>query len=416
MEQEARIPVCRNWRTGVVCGGILSLEAMLPVCLLPLCWREGAYGAGLFMLAIGFALVGFAFCLILRSLARLRITRKGMTLTILGRRCREIPAEKLCFAWRAETWNGKNYFDILGISSVPQGELIRRREAQLRKGIFTRDELKFRKRAADWKKTFLKEYLKKAARHPFSRLFGEEVLVLEGDILCGKEKLLKQYYPRVKWYNFCSRLAEASAQDRRPDHFLRGRTGKGDSGALALFVFVMFFPLLALLFVDTARSAVLVVSALLLTIALLLRPVLRLEEEELVPREDGIHIYRKQQQAGVFPAAKIRTVGVVFSVDSSSYVPYLVVTPRTPEELAAAQRARMEKRAGCQDALAALMQLPDWETLLALQELSRQVFWTEYRNQETLVMAYAPERMGTLRNMYPNAVFLDGAFPGADAE
>lgn len=362
----------------------------------------------LLLLPAAMALGVYLFC---RGRFWLHLTPDRVALYRHGRKQWEMPGEAIHFFWKsAPIPEGSGQFYSFGISFLKPETLTQRREAQLQKGRFSRDELKFRKRAPGWEMLFQREYLRRNQNRFPSAQRQPELLALGGNGNSWILRRLMALYPQVPLLDYREKYADYQyPQDRRPDRFCRGCQNKSESTlAVCAFAFLML-PLAAiLLFIDGGPHwpVVPACAAILLGIYLLFRAEEAGELEELEPRPEGIRIYRKNKPAVLFPAHQIRTVAFAVIQEGHNFTSrQLVISPQSVEALARAERERTQKFPFFRRLPAGKPLLAETEDL-ALRRLRWQCTFGTYRSKKIFFLHYAPERLETLRKMYPQAEFI----------
>jgi len=203
---------------------------------------------------------------------------QNIEIFLFGRMIRQIPASQIKLICAV----GNEMRHNLCVSTLEVEELAHRREEKLEKGVFSRQDLPFRKRRAGWQERFAKEYLLKPKWRDCRVRTEDPIIWLNIDIV--SILYLRNRYPYVPYLNLTDGVAE------------RYCPGEPD------------------LLLGTLNSRV-------------------------APDLDGLHILKKKQQIGFVPAEEIKAV---FRIDSfysrgrytSLNIPYLIVSTLPVEEVA----------------------------------------------------------------------------------
>lgn len=248
---------------------------------------------------------------------------------------------------------GKDWYRNLCLSLLPVEELARRQEEILKKGVFTKTELPFRKRKARWQEQFAGEYLRRPKL--LDCRFWKDSPVLWLYFVPTAVVYLKEQYPHIPYVNVLESTNE--------------KYGYMDCD---------FMP-------NTFNLRVGIES-------------------------DGIHIRKGMQERRFLPAESIKTVARVdaFTVRTRENIGhriYLMVSTLSVEELA--KRGKRVRNGSWRISL--ITGLPYEEELFATEYLEYKA-WIEcwnYKNKELVSMFYKPQNEQKLRQMYPHAQWLD---------
>lgn len=360
----------------------------------------------LLLLPVILACLAVAVPLILQSFSRIHLVPEGIAVTLAGRTLRRLPVENIRYFFGVE-WYYKERFRQLGVSTLSPEEITALREARLKKSVFTRDEVKFRRRRPDWQREFRQEYLLRLARRSWLPRRNANILWLglEPDTVA----LLRDMYPQVPWEYLVKREEwemHASVRDKDPAAFPRepGENPEGNSAVLwiSLSILVLAAGLLwrqgelgmALFFVAGMTMLGLLVAWLIRGWSDMIR--LSPEKIEITRRKKRIwsHTGEEIQFFAKADNPMARTRGTADSC--------LVISAETVAELALRQTDSEPAVYA-----AASRRLPGWENR-ALARYVGQMWRKSLRGDLPIqIIHWTPEREKTLRELYPQAIWLD---------
>lgn len=333
----------------------------------------------------------------------------GVTLTFFGKKRILLAADKIKLFSVASWVHRGARICTLAISSYSQEELTRLHEERLRRNVFSRGELPFIKRTVGWELQFAREYLLRRARWSdcFSRKQDILWICWDTEIMA----LLRQHYPQVPWLMAVNtdEKAQRDWKDEDPLLFPRGRREEKTQAMLAvMFVVMLAAFLLLVVAAPDSLTAFLVAFSVLLLLTGLLFWLCRREWDTVRLSPEGIYITDWRKKAAMVPAEEIRTVicGKEYGITGSAY---LAITDLTPEELTALELERMSRTKKGRLQRDAFSQLPDWKTRFAARYCNRTVENWGWNARHLVVMLHNAEREKTLRELYPNAQWLNAA-------
>lgn len=170
--------------------------------------------AGIFVLFVcAFLLFRTGWCMFMNNYRSLKITPD--TIQLFRWKTNNVlldTQEVRLFATVQWLYNARVYSCIV-LCRYSQEELTQLREQQLQKGVFTRGELPFRKRVAQWQVQFAKEYIAR------QRFFWQVRSPRKKDIIwipreTETEILLRQNYPHIPWLQIDNLTFDAYPQPR----------------------------------------------------------------------------------------------------------------------------------------------------------------------------------------------------------
>ena len=248
---------------------------------------------------------------------------------------------------------GKMGYRNLCLSLLSVEELACCREEILKKGVFTKTELPFRKRKAGWQEEFAGEYLQQPKLRDCK--FWKDSPAIWLSFAPAAVIYLKAQYPHIPYVNVFECINEKYGYmdcDVMPNSFN-----------------------------------------------------LRMDIES-----DGIHIRNRKAEYRFVPSESIKTIARVdeFTFRSKGNIGhsiFLMASTLTVEEMA--NRGKLLRNRNWKQSLIA--GLPYEEGLWATEYLERKL-WLEcgnYKNEEWIPMFYKPQNEQKLRQMYPHARWLD---------
>lgn len=381
-----------------VCGVFLLLEGMIPGLAAVPAWRESVAAAGI-LLSLGVAFVAVGVWFFRQAAINVEAGQLGVMIHRGKRRLLEIPRNRLhIYTMGAES----GMPPTVCLCSLSIEELAELRESQLKRGMLTRNELVFRKRVAGWQKIFAREYLRKECKRGV-RLFRPQGIAWVAGSL-EAVSLLKYYYPHCPWEALRNEsVPKRHDEGGEEDTFPRGM--QQESAALMIvLLFTLLLPFVVLLWIfDSAAGWFLAVLSA--ATAILLYVLMRREREVVRLTSDGIRIEGKENY--LIPANSVKTIGKIATLEKIFVRYTLVVSEHTVPELRKEQEKRLQHTKSGREKMAAFSCLPNWKECCALRYLARKVALREYFAKDLLVVAYSPRREKRLREMYPEAQWIE---------
>lgn len=343
---------------------------------------------------------------LMELMKKVHLVPQGIAVTMRGKTIAQYPVEEIGMFFAVEWWE-KGWVRILGISRQTPEEITGMRERQLQRGVFTRDELKFRKRDPNWQRTFRQEYLLKRGRLAWLMPWKKDILWLE--LTPDNIAMLRYWYPEIPWEYLRRKDDEIGAihawEDSNPMVFSRARNAapKNEKISMAVFAAAMIVLVLLTAFVDDLQLLSLLVVEFGLIFGILIYAG-RGDSDMFYLSQTGIRIKRGAKEHAAFFAQDIRTFlkyeggGVVGEFGGKS----ILVSTMTTAELA--QQWAMTDGSGLS---AATKEIPGW--------LERQLFWfcakrgrkARENNSACQSLSWNSGREQTLRKLYPDAVWID---------
>lgn len=361
---------------------------------------------GLFMIppAAFFLMLGGA--QLLQLVEKVHLVPQGIAVTLWGRTLVLYPIEEIGMFFAAEWWE-KGWVRVLGVSTHTPEEITQLREMQLQKGIFTRDELKFRKRVSDWQQLFRQEYLLKRARLAWVTLWKQDILWL--GLTPDNLAMLRYFYPEVSW-EYLRRKEDRIGnvldwKDRDSVVFprARGSEPKTQQATMICFAIFMIPMLIAALFIDGLEMLSMLVVEFGLILGILLS-LSRGDSDMFHLSAAGIRIMRGKEEHAAMFAEEIRTIlkceggGVVGEFGGLS----MVISTVTAEELI--RRSLVSAQPLCGELSG---EIPGWEKRALIRICTQLVTKAKSKNADCQVMSWNSQREQSLRELYPNAEWID---------
>lgn len=326
--------------------GIACLLAM-SLALLGDLMKLSDNAVGVIMFLIVFGLLGALGMMVAMPLyCYMSAGEQNIEIFLFGRMIRQIPASQIKLICAV----GNEMRHNLCVSTLEVEELARRREEALKKGVFTKDELPFRKRRAGWQERFAKEYLLKPKWRDCRVRTEDPIIWLNIDIV--SILYLRNRYPYVPYLN----LTEGSNFQYCP--------GEPD------------------LLLESFNSRVVLDS-------------------------EGMHVLKRKQEVRLVPAEEIKAV---FRIDSfysrgrytTLCISYLVVSTLPVEEVARRiENVRIKKWR--KPLIAAL---PQAQEVGASAYLEQAILYGSVKGK-MYPMYYTRNNERKLRQSFPNAQWVD---------
>lgn len=178
----------------------------------------------LFMIPLALVFLLLGGFQLLHLVKKVHLVPQGIAVTLWGRTLVRYPIEEIGMFFAVEWWE-KGWVRHLGISTQTPEQFTQIREKELQKGVFTRDELKFRKRVPYWQQIFRQEYLLKRAKMAWAIPWKWDILWL--DLTPDTLATLRHFYPQVPWEYLRRKgdqLHVSEWKDKETMVFSRGRS------------------------------------------------------------------------------------------------------------------------------------------------------------------------------------------------
>lgn len=365
---------------------------------------ERVLSVAMILLALFFLTLGGSHLLQLAK--KVHLVSQGIAVTLWGRTLVRYPIEEIGMFFAIEWWE-KGWVRLMGVGIHTPEEIALLREKQLQKGVFTRDELKFRKRVPDWQRIFRQEYLLKRGKSAWMMPWKQDILWLAFNP--DNAALLRYLYPQVPWEYLRRRddwIADRYAwKDRDPVVFprARGSEPKTQQATMICFAIFMIPMLIAALFIDGLEMLSMLVVEFGLILGILLS-LSRGDSDMFHLSAAGIRILRGKQEYAAMFAGEIRTIlkceggGIVGEFGGLS----MVVSTVTAEELI--QRSLVSAQPLCGELSG---EIPGWEKRALIRLCTQLVTKAKSKNADCQVMSWNSQREQSLRELYPNAEWID---------
>lgn len=128
------------------------------------------------------------------------VTKASVTVCVFGIPVKRMDPSRLKLICAVS--NGHD--PVLCLSQYSEAELADLQEKRLLKGLFTRHEVPFRKRTADWRRTFAREYLNWLLWHPLKSVSSPKFLFLNMDQ--AAPALIRELFPMVSSRNYLEKV------------------------------------------------------------------------------------------------------------------------------------------------------------------------------------------------------------------
>ena len=372
----------------------------------------------LFISGIALALLFLGLKCLVKSQVRVHLVPEGIALSVFGRTFRTYPAEELrlaCFVDKG-TYQESNVFLCVSCHDIEALALLRKQTLQ--KNFYTRTNIPFRQRKNDWQRTFAREFLRQQTRILPWAIPEKGVFYMVATQ--ERKALIEQMYPQLPWEDL-TRLPEHYYQappvpngmkpgvPETPDHFLQCHRHVEDLPMAAMAY--IFGPCCFLLFLGIGfleGTAGLVISAL--SVAWLfgsLLSLIPLSSKWVSAREDGLHLQLGKWETRFLPAGEIRTIYCFDYKVKGGVCRYMAVTSLTPEKITAQQEAHMARSRRKRESLSAYSLTQSWPQAAQCRYLTRRMLLFGLLDQEVFILAHAPEREAWLKDLYPQADWID---------
>lgn len=376
-------------------------------------WESGLWGLVVALVAapVGVLYIRFGFSCLLWAAGRLHLTPERLCLRLFGREISSIPAGELGGLYvvqirtRYSVYNG-GYARNLGISGYSPSGLAQLREEQLKKGIFSRHNLPFRKSQADWQIKFAEEYLLRQCKWNQYLMIPRQILWLpwSEDLLA----LLLQMYPQTPVETVSEKIYYSMHEkwkDAQATRFCRGYEKK-PGVPMAWVVFVLIFCLWPVVCIPLAPeiwpvAAIYAVFMTALFGGVMLIELPGVDELHLLP--EGIRIRRGRREV-LLPKSDLQAV---IQCPDTSPRWGIRICCISREECVRRQVLWLQKSKNGRLWLQALQQLPDCDQRLLVGYCSR-FFWNLGKKLAPVQrIAYTAQRAETLRQMYPEVLWIE---------
>ena len=354
--------------------------------------------------------------MVLTASMRLHLVPEGAAVSLFGRTLARYPAERLTvIRWDADQLNGprRNCFVL---STLSMEALAAIRERKLRSSVISRDGVDYQKLRRDWQEAFAIEQLRKMTR--LGELFPLRRGVLWLQDHPETAALLKLAYPDARWHDLrrgpekCYELSTETPRKRAdtPQSFRRCHEGAVESVGVYLMLAVSLAPTLMLLLLAMVLAAL---SDMLTLIGSILSMVWLFGSlgvmglcfygsERVSLEEGGIRLRPRAFRERLIPAGELKSAFLIRMQTKGGTLDYLVLSSRTPGELAQMEEARMSKTQWGREDLSALGLLEGWPGLAVRRLLMRRAGLWGYDDPLVLLVAHTDNREQWLRERYPH--------------
>ena len=356
-----------------------------------------------------FILLGLG-CLI-SALARMHLVPEGIAWALGKYALRQIPREEVkCFCIAAQ-YSKHGLVYRLGISCKDIADLARLRENQLLRNPYMRTTVPRIKASPGWQQKFAGEYIKKKAVWNLIGILGRHIIwnAYSPEL----QALLKMEYPEVETHIFLERYTPYGTKwvDRDPRRFCRGRAKETDKfGVTFLCMAIMVSPLLLILCVGETLLAALPLMLCFGLIIGLSWYFSRGEYDVVHLSEDSIRIMRGKREYSHISREQIRRIIHVNNGMESSSEGYLAVTALNPEQILDKEMTALSRTGNGRILLNAWQQATGWEQRLVARHCAKRISQWGLNSKDYLIMCCTPQRIQTLREMYPEVEWIDVAF------
>lgn len=376
-------------------------------------WTDGDVPLTLVLIVsfFGVVLAAVGVVLLWGSTLRIRLFSEGIAVMDREKGVFQIPAGELRQLISIYAFNGKTYSRLIGLSAHSMEGLADKREQELRKNLFSKHNVNFRKRNANWVEIFAKEYLSGRAKHYPIQNLRQGILWLEWSPEIWN--LLKQMYPgaeAVGWQRPNS-TKPVTWNDRNKTDFFRGKDGQAVAPTLLVTYGLLGCMLLCLTALDPDMLLFIMVHCLLL--GLLLGGVFLMvagEGDRILLSETEIRVLRWGKTRQSLPADRIKTIFRIPMIAGSnvgySEADMLLVTDKTMVELAQESLSTQRKCRDGENLVRIWEQLPDGEAFAALNLLRKKAAGALRWFSRDILFLHTPDREETLRQLYPEAQWI----------
>ena len=372
--------------------------------------RAGEY-TGLFLIVLFDAACVLPFVgLILWGQMRVHFVPQGIAMTVLGRTVRQFPVEKIKYVYKV-IWLQRN-FRVMQWVLCPYSieEIAALREAELKKGAFTKHEVHFRKRNPKWQEIFAEEYLLRYVKSVRKGSKRKEFLLLPGSP--QTDAVIRLWYPQLSLVakEKMDTLTQTTWKDPDPLHVSRGYVKqRSQNAAEVICLLFLMLPLGIFFFLPgTEALEVLLYGVPLLLIWLgmfgFLLILARKEGEIFCFAADGITIGNKKK---MLPASQIHAIVKTKDAYSNTAATVLAILQVPPEKILEDACKKMERTAHGRMCLSGWRQIPDWERRLLLDHCAQISSLYGLGQDQMQVLRHTPQREETLRQLYPQVRWIE---------
>lgn len=343
---------------------------------------------------------------LLQLAKKIHLVPQGIAVTLWGRTLVRYPIEEIGMFFAVEWWE-KGWVRVLGVSTHTPEEITQIREIQLQKGIFTRDELKFRKRVPDWQQIFRQEYLLKRGKSAWLMPWKQDILWL--GLTPDNLAILRHFYPEVSWEYLCRKEDRIGNvldwKDKETTVFSRARNSTPQTEKIILAclgILIMPFFLLALF-----AGGVPTLCIMLCEFGAILGILFCFgqgDSDMFYLSAAGIRIMRGKQEHAAMFAADIRTIIKCEGNSALGEIGGLsmMVSTASPEEL-----IKRAVAAGENAGSAVMTEIPGWEQRALFRFCARLGRKARAKNSDCQMLSWNLQREETLRRLYPDAEWID---------
>lgn len=372
--------------------------------------RAGEY-TGLFFIALfDAACVLPCVGVILWGQMRVHFVPQGIAMTVLGKTVRQFPVEKIKYVYKV-IWLQRN-FRVTQWVLCPYSiqEIAALREAELKKGAFTKHEVHFRKRNPKWQEIFAEEYLLKHAKSVRKGKKGKDFLLLTGTP--QTDAVIRLWYPQPSLVaeEKMDAFTQTTWKDPDPLHVSRGYAKQSAQNAAEVICLLFLMLPLGLFFFlpGTEVLEVLLYGVPLLLIWLglfgFLLILARIEGEMFSFAADGITIGKKKR---MLPASQIHAIIKTKDTYGDMAATVLAILQVPPEKMLEDVCQKMERTAHGRMCLSGWRQLPDWERRLLLDRCAKISCLYGLGHSQIQILRHTPQREETLRQLYPQVQWIE---------
>lgn len=384
-------------------------------------WEDGWLAAllpGLLILPISalFLIVGVGS--LVQAAGYLEFAPEEVRIRLFGGMIFSVSAERLAGLYIVCTPVKYGYGWQIGLSNHSIPELAQQQEQRLARGIFTRNELPFMKRSGDWQQKFAEDYLLRSAQK--QQLFlrtekKERHLLPPKDILWldwseDMLALLRYMYPHVPVETVPYKEAQRNRnnwKDKDPTRYCRGfETCKSTAPRWALAAILAVFCLWPLAFLPSDPGMWLYALGYCVLMSAMLGPALLYGWQDydiFSLKKEGISIERGKRKV-FFPASGIFAILSRPKEHGTGDIRICLADRQTCVEQ---QILWLQKRKNRRLWLQAIRQLPDWEHWLMVGYCTRSWWNLGKKLAPVQRILYTPQREQTLRQLYPDALWLE---------
>ncbi len=397
----------------------LGLLALLPAVIREDGWIAALLFALLLIPASALAL-NMGVGALIQAAGYLELAPEEIRVRLFGRKIFSLPADELAGLYIAWVRIKFGYGWQIGLSGHNIPQLAQLQEQRLAKGIFTRNELPFMKRSGDWQRNFAEQYLLRAAKR--------EQIFLRGVKKAGKGQgkgilwlgwsedllaLLRYMYPNVPVETVPCKEAQWSSHnwhDQDPTRFCRGFEKIKNATPVwvlaALLAVICLWPLPVLFLRPEDPGVWAVVIGYCVIMSAMMGPALLYgwqDSDIFTLQQEGISIERGKRKE-FFPASGIYAI---LSRPKESANGDIRICLADRQSCVEQQILWLQKGKNRRLWLQAIRQLPDWEHWLMVGYCTRSR-WNLGRKQAPVQrVRYTPQREQILRQLYPDALWLE---------